>query len=148
MKIAIGSDHAGLALKEALKAYLDSRMIPYEDFGTHTQESCDYPRIAEIVCKAILSSEFDRGILICGTGIGMSMAANKIPNIRAAACSEPYSAQLSRQHNNTNVLAFGARVIGLELAKMIVDAWLGSDYEGGRHQTRIDAITALEQPRI
>ena len=145
MKIAIGSDHAGLALKEALKAYLDSRMIPYEDFGTHTQESCDYPRIAEIVCKSILSSEFDRGILICGTGIGMSMAANKIPNIRAAACSEPYSAILSRRHNNSNVLCMGARVIGSELAKKIVDEWVGLQFDpNGRSGPKVREILNIE----
>jgi ribose 5-phosphate isomerase B len=145
MKIAIGSDHAGLALKEALKAYLDSRMIPYEDFGTHTAESCDYPRIAEIVCKAILSAEFDRGILICGTGIGMSIAANKIPNIRAAACSEPYSAILSKRHNNSNVLCLGARVVASGLATLITEGWLNAAYEGERHQRRVDMLTRIEQ---
>lgn len=145
MKIAIGSDHAGLALKEAIKAYLESRMIPYEDFGTHTQESCDYPRIAEIVCKAIISSEFDRGILICGTGIGMSIAANKIPNIRAAACSEPYSAILSKRHNNSNVLCMGARVVASGLATLITEGWLNASYEGERHQRRVDMLTRIEQ---
>jgi len=145
MKIAIGSDHAGLALKETIKAYLDSRMIPYEDFGTHTQESCDYPRIAEIVCKAIISSEFDRGILICGTGIGMSMAANKIPNIRAAACSEPYSAILAKRHNNSNVLCMGARVVASGLATLITEGWLNASYEGERHQRRVDMLTRIEQ---
>ena len=148
MKIAIGSDHAGLALKEALKAYLDSRMIPYEDFGTHTQESCDYPRIAEIVCKAILSSEFDRGILICGTGIGMSIAANKFAGIRAVACSEPYSAILSRRHNNSNVLCFGARVVGAGLATLITEGWINAAYEGGRHQRRLDIITRIETQQL
>jgi ribose 5-phosphate isomerase B len=118
------------------------------DKGTWSPERTDYPRYASAVAQAILTGEAEGGILICGTGVGISITANKYPGIRAVVCSEPYSAQLSRQHNNTNVLAFGARVIGLELAKMIVDAWLGSDYEGGRHQTRIDAITALEQPRI
>lgn len=145
MKIAIGSDHAGFALKETIKAYLDSRMIPYEDFGTHTQESCDYPRIAEIVCKAILSSEFDRGILICGTGIGMSIAANKIPNIRAAACSEPYSAILAKRHNNSNVLCMGARVVASGLATLITEGWLNASYEGERHQRRVDMLTRIEQ---
>ena len=145
MKIAIGSDHAGLALKEAIKAYLDSRMIPYEDFGTHTLESCDYPRIAEIVCKAILSSEFDRGILICGTGIGMSISANKIPNIRAAACSEPYSAILSRRHNNSNVLCMGGRVVASGLATLITEGWLNASFEGGRHTRRVDMLTRIEQ---
>ncbi len=145
MKIAIGSDHAGLALKEAVKVYLDSRMIPYEDFGTHTQESSDYPRIAEIVCKAILSTEFDRGILICGTGIGMSIAANKIPNIRAAACSEPYSAILSKRHNKSNVLCMGGRVVASGLATLITEGWLNASFEGERHQRRVDMLTRIEQ---
>ena len=147
MKIAIGCDHTGIALKEALKTYLDSRMIPYEDFGTFTEESTDYPRIAEKVCKAILSGGFDRGILICGTGVGMSIAANKFNGIRAVVCSEPYSAKLSREHNNTNILAFGARVIGSELAKMIVKEWLDAEFEGERHANRVKMISEIENER-
>jgi ribose 5-phosphate isomerase B len=111
-------------------------------------ERTDYPRYASAVAQAIAAGEVDGGILICGTGVGISIAANKHPGIRAVVCSEPYSAQLSRQHNNTNILAFGARVIGLELAKMIVDAWLAAEFEGGRHQGRVDAIGAIEQQRI
>ena len=144
MKIAIGSDHAGLALKEALKAYLDSRMIPYEDFGTHTAESCDYPRIAEIVCKAILSAEFDRGILICGTGIGISMAANKIKGIRCALISDLFTAQMAKAHNNANFIAFGGRVhYNMPVTEMI-DKFIGTEYEGGRHDRRIAKLAALE----
>ncbi|MFZ3069915.1 MAG: ribose 5-phosphate isomerase B [Anaerolineaceae bacterium] len=145
MKIAIGCDHSALSLKAAIKSYLDSRMIPYEDFGTFTEESCDYPRIAEKVCKAILSGQYDRGILICGTGIGMSIAANKFPNIRAAACSEPYSAILSRRHNNSNVLCLGARVVASGLATLITEGWLNASFEGERHQRRVDMITRIEQ---
>ncbi|MFZ3151759.1 MAG: ribose 5-phosphate isomerase B [Anaerolineaceae bacterium] len=148
MKIAIGCDHSGLVLKASIKAYLDSRMIPYEDFGTDTPESCDYPRIAEKVCKAILAGQFDRGILICGTGIGMSIAANKFPNIRAAACSEPYSAILSRRHNNSNVLCMGARVVASGLATLITEGWLNAAFEGERHQRRLDIITRIEQRNL
>ncbi len=145
MKLAIGSDHAGLPLKTALKPYLESRIIPYEDFGTDTTESVDYPRIAEKICKAILSGQFDRGILICGTGIGMSITANKFPGIRAAAVSEPFSAILSRRHNNTNVLCMGARVVGVGLATLITEGWLNASFEGDRHQRRIDIISRIEQ---
>lgn len=147
-RIAIGCDHVGFILKNDIVTHLRQRGIEVLDKGTWSPERTDYPRYASAVAQAILTGEAEGGILICGTGVGISITANKYPGIRAVVCSEPYSAQLSRQHNNTNVLAFGVRVIGLELAKMIVDAWLGSDYEGGRHQTRIDAITALEQPRI
>lgn len=145
MKIAIGCDHTGIALKEALKTYLDSRMIPYEDFGTYTEESTDYPRIAEKVCKAILSGGFDRGILICGTGVGMSIAANKFNGIRAVVCSEPYSAIMARRHNNANVLCMGARVVAGGLATLICEGWLNAAFEGDRHQRRLDIITRIEQ---
>ncbi|MEL7645370.1 MAG: ribose 5-phosphate isomerase B [Anaerolineaceae bacterium] len=145
MKIAIGCDHAGLELKSTLMSYLDSRLIPYEDFGTYTAESYDYPRIAEKVCKAVLSGQFDRGILICGTGVGMSIAANKFTGIRAAACSEPYSAILSKRHNNANVLCLGARVVAGGLATLIVEGWLNASFEGERHQRRLDIIARIEQ---
>ena len=148
MKIAIGCDHSALALKETIKNYLDSRIIPYEDFGTFTSESSDYPRIAELVSKAILSGQFDRGILICGTGIGMSIAANKFPGIRAAAVSEPYSAILARRHNNANVLCFGARVVAGGLATLITEGWLNASFEGDRHQRRVDMITRIEQRNL
>lgn len=145
MKLAIGSDHAGFELKNTLSQYLESRFIPYEDFGTFTTDSCDYPRIAEKVCKAVLSGQFDRGILICGTGIGMSISANKFAGIRAAACSEPYSAILARRHNNANVLCLGARVVASGLATLIAEGWLNASYEGERHQRRLDMITRIEQ---
>jgi len=145
MKIAIGSDHTGVALKAEIKTYLESRKISYEDLGTYTTDSCDYPRIAEKVCKSILAGGTDRGILICGTGIGMSIAANKFKGIRAAACSEPYSAIFSKRHNNANVLCLGARVVAGGLATLLVEGWLNANFEGERHQRRVDMITRLEQ---
>ncbi|HOH92329.1 MAG TPA: ribose 5-phosphate isomerase B [Anaerolineaceae bacterium] len=145
MKIAIASDHAGFLLKEQIKNYLDSRLIEYEDFGTHNEESTDYPRYAELVAKAIQSHGFDLGILVCGTGIGMSIAANKFHGIRAAVCSEPFSAILSRRHNNSNVLCMGSRVVGSGLAMLITEGWLNAAYEGGRHERRVGMITRMEQ---
>lgn len=145
MKIAIASDHAGFLLKEQIKNYLDSRLIEYEDFGTHNEESTDYPRYAELVAKAIQSHGFDLGILVCGTGIGMSIAANKFHGIRAAVCSEPFSAILSRRHNNSNVLCMGSRVVGSGLAMLITEGWLNAAYEGGRHERRVGMITRIEQ---
>lgn len=145
MKIAIGCDHSALALKETIKNYLESRMIPFEDFGAFTSESSNYPRIAELVSKAILSGQFDRGILICGTGIGMSISANKFPGIRAAVVSEPYSAILARRHNNANVLCFGSRVVAGGLATLITEGWLNASFEGGRHEHRVDMISRIEQ---
>ena len=123
-KIAFGCDHVGIILKDDILAHLRQRGIDVVDKGAWSTERTDYPRYASAVAQAVSAGEVDGGILICGTGVGISIAANKHPGIRAVVCSEPYSAQLSRQHNNTNILAFGARVIGLELAKMIVDAWL------------------------
>jgi ribose 5-phosphate isomerase B len=117
------------------------------DKGAWSTERTDYPYFASAVAQAIVEGDVEGGILICGTGVGISITANKFPGIRAVVCSEPYSAQLSRQHNNTNVLAFGSRVVGLELAKMIVDAWLNAEFEGGRHQTRVEAIAAIEQAK-
>ena len=145
MKIALGSDHAGFVLKEQIKDYLDSRLIEYEDFGTFNEESTDYPRYAEQICKAITNLDFDRGILICGTGIGMSIAANKFHGIRAVACSEPFSAILSKRHNDSNVLCMGARVIGSGVAMLITEGWLNASYEGGRHERRVGMITRMEQ---
>ncbi|HPL82480.1 MAG TPA: ribose 5-phosphate isomerase B [Anaerolineaceae bacterium] len=145
MKIAIASDHAGFLLKEQIKNYLDSRLIEYEDFGTHNEESTDYPRYAELVAKAIQSHGFNLGILVCGTGIGMSIAANKFHGIRAAVCSEPFSAILSRRHNNSNVLCIGSRVVGSGLAMLITEGWLNAAYEGGRHERRVGMITRMEQ---
>lgn len=142
--IAIACDHSALEMKETVKKLLDDRGLAYKDFGTNSEESCHYPIFGARAAKAVASGECERGILICGTGIGMSLAANKVKGIRCVACSEPYSARLSRAHNNANMLAIGARVIGPEMAKMIVGEFLNTAFEGGRHQVRVDMLTALE----
>ena len=144
MKIAIACDHSALDLKEEVKILLSDRGIECEDFGTYTADSCHYPIYGARAAQAVADGRCDLGIVICGTGIGMSMAANKVKGIRCALCSDTYSAKMTRVHNNSNVLALGARVIGVELAKDIVNAWLDAEFEGGRHQVRIDMITALE----
>ena len=146
-RIAIGSDHVGLPLKAEIKKYLDEMGYAYQDFGAHSAERTDYPLFAKDVTSAISSGGAGLGILICGTGVGMSITANKVKGIRAVVCSEPYSAMLSRQHNNTNVLALGARVIGPELARMIVKAWLEAEFEGGRHASRLEIISQIEAER-
>lgn len=143
-KIAFGCDHVGFILKEEILTHLAQRGIEVLDKGTWSGERTDYPRYASAVAQAVVAGEADGGILICGTGVGISITANKFAGIRAVVCSEPYSAQLSRQHNDTNVLAFGSRVVGLELAKMILDAWLDAKFEGGRHLARVEAIKAIE----
>lgn len=145
MKIAIGNDHAAVDMKNEIMAYLKELGHEVINFGIDEPVRCNYPVYGEAVANAVVSGEADRGILICGTGVGISLAANKVNGIRAVVCSEPYTAKLSRQHNNTNVLAFGARVIGIETAKMIVDEWLAAQYEGGRHQVRLDMIADIEQ---
>lgn len=145
MKIAIGCDHVGIILKQDIVDFLKSKNIEVIDFGANSTERTDYPIYAKAVAEAVTSKQADLGILICGTGVGISIAANKHHGIRAIVCSDPYSAKLSREHNNTNVLAFGSRVIGLELAKMIVDQWLNAEFEGGRHQNRIDQIAQIEK---
>lgn len=142
--IAVACDHAALDMKRNLLQLLDDMGLKYHDYGTYTEQSCDYPVLAARAAKAVASGECDRGILICGTGVGVSLAANKVKGIRCVVCSEPYSAELSRRHNNTNMLAVGARVIGTELARMIVHTWLTTEFEGGRHQRRVDMIAALE----
>lgn len=144
MKIAIACDHSALEMKEVVKHLLTERGIESEDFGTYTADSCHYPIFGARAAKAVADGRCDLGIVICGTGIGMSMAANKVKGIRCALCSDTYSAKMTRIHNNSNVLALGARVIGVELAKEIVTAWLDAEFEGGRHQVRVDMITALE----
>lgn len=144
MKIAMGNDHTAISMKEAVKAHLENRGVEVVDFGTNSTESCDYPVYGEKVGRAVAAGEADLGIVICGTGVGISLAANKVKGIRACVCSEPYTAKLSRMHNNSNVLAFGARVIGEEMAKMIVDSWLDAEYEGGRHQRRVDMLMEIE----
>ena len=140
LKVAIGSDHGGFQYKEKIIDYLSARNIPYVDLGTHTPESCDYPDIARAVCERVISGKSNRGILVCGTGIGMSIAANKVRGIRAALCGDTYSARVSRAHNNANVLCLGQRVIGEYLALDIVDVWLKAGFEGGRHKRRVDLI--------
>ncbi|MBO8160556.1 MAG: ribose 5-phosphate isomerase B [Thermosipho sp. (in: Bacteria)] len=145
MKFAIGSDHAGFELKEKLKKYLTSKNIEVIDVGTNSTESVDYPDFAEKVGKLINNKEVDFGILICGTGIGMSIAANKIKGIRAALCTIPEMAALSRKHNNANVLVLPGRLIGYELATWIFDAFINATFEGGRHERRVNKIKALEE---
>lgn len=142
--IALGSDHAGRGLKEEIKKLLDERGLEYTDFGTNTDDSCDYPVYGYAAASAVASGKCDRGLLFCGTGVGISLAANKVKGIRCVVCSEPYSAKMSRLHNNSNMLALGSRVVGTELARMIVETWLDADFEGGRHQRRVDLISAIE----
>lgn len=142
MKIGIGNDHVALELKKEIIGYLKELGHEAVNFGTDSPESADYPVYGKAVAQAITNGEVDCGILICGTGVGISLAANKVPGIRAVVCSEPYTAKLSKEHNNTNILAFGARVVGSELAKMIVREWLMAEFEGGRHQKRIDMLEA------
>ncbi len=142
--IAIASDHGGYALKEAVKAHLIEKGYSVRDFGTDSLESCDYPDYAAPAARAVAAGECERGILICTTGIGVSMVANKIPGIRCGLCSDTLSAALTRQHNNTNVLALGAGIVGQNLALAIVDTWLTTRFEGGRHQRRVDKVMALE----
>ncbi len=144
MKIAIGNDHIAVALKEHIKAYLLTKGYEVVDVGTNRNERTDYPIYGKRVADLVVSGECDYGVLICGTGVGISLAANKVRGIRAVVCSEPYSARLSRQHNDANIVAFGARVIGNATAEMIVDEFLTARYEGGRHQKRIDMITEIE----
>lgn len=143
--IAIGADHGGFELKEHIKKHLDELGLEYKDYGTYSEESVDYPDCAKPVCEAVMDRTADKGILICGTGIGISIAANKHKGIRAALCGDVYSAKMTKVHNNANVLCLGGRVTGRELAFMIVDAWLNAEYEGGRHQARIDKIHAIEE---
>lgn len=148
MKIGIGNDHAAVEMKNEISAYLEEKGYEVVNFGTDSNASCNYPVYGEKVGEAVVSGEVDLGILICGTGVGISLAANKVEGVRAVVCSEPYSARLSRQHNNTNVLAFGARVIGVELAKMIVDEWLNAEFMGGKHATRVDMVMDIERRKI
>lgn len=142
---AIGNDHTGVALKELIKKYLEDKGETVKDFGTESTSASNYPEIAETVAKAVSSGECERAILICGTGVGMSIAANKVKGIRAVCCSEPFSAKMSKEHNNANVLCFGARVVGTEMAKMLVDAWYDAEFQGGRHQTRVDMMMDIEK---
>ena len=144
MKIAIGCDHGGLEHKNAILEHLKERGFEVTDFGIYEQVSVDYPDIASKLCKSILSGECERGILVCGTGIGMSIAANKFKGIRAAVCSEHFSAKYTRLHNNSNVLCLGGRVIGIGTALELADLFVDTEFEGGRHQNRVDKITNIE----
>ena len=141
--VIIGCDHAAYALKEEITALLNEKGIDVQDVGTHGPESVDYPDFAVMVASAVASGKFQRGILLCGTGLGMSMAANKFANVRAALCTDLFSAAMSRKHNDANVLVLGARVTGPGLALEIVSTWLETPFEGGRHQTRIDKFNML-----
>lgn len=147
-KLVIGCDHAAVELKEQVKAHLTERGFAVEDVGTYTTDSCDYPVFAHKLCRKIQNGEYELGILICGTGIGMSMAANKHKGIRAAACSDTYSARLTREHNDANVLCIGARVVGTGLALDLVDAFTDAEFQGGKHQRRVDLITAIENDAL
>lgn len=145
MIIALGADHGGYELKEAIKKYLDEKGIDYKDFGTFSTESVDYPDYALKVAEAVASQECSEGILVCGTGIGMSIAANKVPGIRAAHAEDVFSAKAAKEHNNANILCLGGRITGPGLAIMMVEEWLNSTFQGGRHQRRIDKITEIEK---
>ena len=142
LKIAVGCDPNAASAKAALMQYLGQKGFLLTDFGS---DDPIYANVAIKVAEAVSRKEYDRGILICGTGLGVSIAANKVKGIRAAVCSEPFTAKMARVHNNCNILAFGARVVGAELAKMIVETWLDAEFEGGRHQRRVDLITAIEE---
>lgn len=140
IKVAIGSDHGGFELKEKIVDYLKRNKIEFEDFGTFSNESCDYPVFAKKVASEVASGNFNKGILICGTGIGVSIVANKVKGIRAALCFDTFCAQMSREHNNANVLCLGQRVLQQDLALEIVDVWFHSEFEGGRHEKRVGMI--------
>lgn len=142
--IAIGSDHGGFALKQEVMRHLTERGLEYRDYGTYSDESCDYPVYGEAVGRAVAAGACVRGIVICGTGIGISIAANKIPGVRAALCGDCYSAEMTRRHNDANILAMGARVLGPGLALKIVDTFLDTEFEGGRHARRVAMLGALE----
>ncbi len=143
--IAIGCDHGGFELKNHIIKYFKDKGVELFDFGTYSEKSCDYPDIAFEVSNAVAKGEYEKGILICGTGIGISIAANKVKGIRAALCSDVYSAAMTRRHNDANILCLGGRVVGRELAFMICDVFFSEEFEGGRHQTRIDKISKLEK---
>ena len=140
LKVAIGSDHGGFQYKEKIIDYLKARNIPYVDLGTHTPEACDYPEIARAVCERVISGKSNRGILVCGTGIGMQIAANRFKGIRAACPQNCYCARMSRAHNDSNILTLGQRVLGVDAAIEILNVWLNTEFEGGRHQERIDML--------
>lgn len=143
--IALGCDHGGFQLKEIIKKHLESKEIEFKDFGAYSSESADYPKFALAVAESIKEEECESGILCCGTGIGISIAANKVPGIRAAVVGDVFSAKATKEHNNANIICLGARVIGDGLALLIVDQWINSEFQGGRHQERIDLISDIEK---
>lgn len=145
MKIAVGCDHGAFELKQVIMAYLEEKGYVYQDFGTYDTSSCDYPDVAKPVAQAVAAGQFDRGILLCGTGIGIGIAANKVKGIRAALCHDTFSAHASREHNNANILTMGQRVVGQGLALDIVEIWLNTEFQGERHQRRIDKIHQIEE---
>ncbi len=145
MTIAIGSDHAGVELKEEIISLLKALNIEFVDFGTNTSASVDYPDFGEKVSEAVSSGKIEKGILICGTGIGMSIVANKFPGIRASLCNELFTAKMSRMHNDANILVIGGRIVGKDLAKEIVKTWLGTPFEGNRHSRRLEKIAKIEE---
>ena len=143
--IAIGSDHGGFALKQEIMKHLEERKLEYIDFGTYSSDSCDYPQYGAAVGRAVASGSCECGILICGTGIGISISANKIHGVRAALCGDCFSAEMTRRHNDANIVALGARVVGSGLALKIVDTFLDTEFEGGRHERRVQQMMALEE---
>ena len=143
--IALGSDHGGYDLKERVKAYLDKEGIAYKDYGCHSKESCDYPVFGKAAAEAVASGECDKGIVICTTGIGISITANKVKGIRCARCGDPLSAEMTRRHNDANMLAMGAGIVGPNLAERIVEVFLNTAFEGGRHARRVGLITEMEK---
>lgn len=145
MKLAIGNDHVAVDYKWEIKKYLEDKGIEVINVGTDSSERFNYPVSGYKVGKMVANGEVDGGVLICGTGVGISLSANKVHGVRACVCSEPYTARLCKQHNNANIIAFGARVVGIEEAKMIVDEWLNAKYEGGRHQIRLDMMKEIEE---
>lgn len=145
MKIAIGCDHGGFELKEAVRGYLEERQIPYEDFGAYNTDSVDYAPIAAKAARAVAAGQADFGVLVCSTGIGISMAANKVHGIRAACCSDHFSAEMTRRHNDANILCMGGRVVGPGVAAELAEVFLTTPFEGGRHQRRVDQITQIEE---
>lgn len=145
MTVGIGSDHGGYSLKNEIIKFLQEKGISYKDYGTHDCCSVDYPDYGLTVAEAVKSGECDRGIIVCGTGLGISMAANKVPGIRAAVCTDTYMAKMSREHNDANILSLGERVVGIGLALEIVQVWLETEFLGGRHKTRVDKISDIEK---
>ena len=143
--IALGSDHGGFDLKETVKAYLDKENIPYKDFGCPNKESCDYPIFGRAAAEAVASGECEKGIVLCTTGIGISIAANKVKGVRCALCSDTLSAEMTRRHNDANMLAMGAGMIGKNLAERIVEVFLNTEFEGGRHARRVGLIEDMEK---